>query len=168
MFKIIINKKLKNTRKNVYKLMTVYIQNYSYFSCYKSYTFFLLLKNAFYYAVWYGTKLATIGQLEAKIWLTLYVYPLIFLYLSLISYAFINIHENFYLICYKLDHFGKHVVSMHWLKINFGTFGHLTTEIWVILKVHPLDFSAIFHSFLLVSLKFMNIYDKYFSYYTLW
>ena len=93
--------------------------------------------------------------------------PLIFLYFSLISYVFININENLYLICYKLDRFGKHVVSMHWLKISFGAIGHLTTEIWVILEVHPLDFSAIFHSFLLVSLKFMNIYDKYFSYYTL-
>ena len=40
--------------------------------------------------------------------------------------------------------------------------GHLTTEIWVILEVHPLELSAIFHSFLLFSLKFMNMHDKKF------
>ena len=28
--------------------------------------------------------------------------------------------------------------------------------------MHPLDFSAIFHSFLLFPLKFTNIHDKYF------
>ena len=39
--------------------------------------------------------------------------PLIFLYFLLISHVFINIHENLNLMCYKLDHFGKHVVSMH-------------------------------------------------------
>ena len=39
--------------------------------------------------------------------------PLIFLYCSLISHVFINIHENLNLMCYELDHFGKHVVSMH-------------------------------------------------------
>ena len=39
--------------------------------------------------------------------------PLILLYLSLISYVFINIHESLNLMCYKLDHFGRHVVSMH-------------------------------------------------------
>ena len=39
--------------------------------------------------------------------------PLIFLYFSLISHVFIDIHENLDLMCYKLDHFGKHVVSMH-------------------------------------------------------
>ena len=27
--------------------------------------------------------------------------------------CFINIHENLDLMCYELDHFGKHVVSMH-------------------------------------------------------
>ena len=79
--------------------------------------------------------------------------PLIFLYFLLISHAFINIHENLNLMCYKLDHFGKHVVSMHRLKIKFGTIGHLTTEILVILEVHPLDFSAIFLSFLLFTLN---------------
>ena len=55
--------------------------------------------------------------------------PLIFLYFLLISHVFINIHENLNLMCYELDHFGKHVVSMHWLKIRFCTIGHLTTEI---------------------------------------
>ena len=45
---------------------------------------------------------------------SLYRYtPLIFLYFSLISYVFINIHENLDLMFYELDHFGKHVVSMH-------------------------------------------------------
>ena len=38
--------------------------------------------------------------------------PLIFLYFLLISHVF-NIHENLNFICYELDHFGKHVVSMH-------------------------------------------------------
>ena len=38
---------------------------------------------------------------------------LIFLYFSLISHVFINIHEILNLICYELDHFGTHVVSMH-------------------------------------------------------
>ena len=55
--------------------------------------------------------------------------PLIFLYFLLISHVFINIHKNLNLMSYKLDHFGKHVVSMHWLKIRFVTIGHLTTEI---------------------------------------
>ena len=45
------------------------------------------------------------------------------------SLFFINIHENLNLMFYKLDHFGKHVVSTHLLKIRFGTIGHLTTEI---------------------------------------
>ena len=40
-------------------------------------------------------------------------YPLIFLYFSLIAHVFINIYENLNLMCYELDHFGKHVVSMH-------------------------------------------------------
>ena len=48
---------------------------------------------------------------------------------SLISHVFINIHENLNLMCYKLDHFGKHAVSKHYFKIRFGTIGHLTTEI---------------------------------------
>ena len=39
--------------------------------------------------------------------------PLISLYFLLISHVFINIRENLNLMCYKLDHFGKHVVSMH-------------------------------------------------------
>ena len=39
--------------------------------------------------------------------------PLIVLYFSLISHVFINIHENLNLMCYELDHFVKHVVSMH-------------------------------------------------------
>ena len=39
--------------------------------------------------------------------------PLIFLYFYLISHDNINIHENLNLICYKLDHFGKHVVPVH-------------------------------------------------------
>ena len=39
--------------------------------------------------------------------------PLIFLYFSLISHVFINMHENLNLMCYKLDHFDKHDVSMH-------------------------------------------------------
>ena len=55
--------------------------------------------------------------------------PLIFLYFLLFSHVFINIHENLNFICYKLNHFGKHVVSMHCIKIRFGTFGHITTEI---------------------------------------
>ena len=29
------------------------------------------------------------------------------------SNVFINIHENLNLMCYKLDHFGKHIMSMH-------------------------------------------------------
>ena len=55
--------------------------------------------------------------------------PLIFLYFSIISHVFINTHENLNLMCYALDHFGKHAVSMHWLNFRFGTIGHLTTEI---------------------------------------
>ena len=39
LFTININKNFINTRKNVYKLIEVYLQNYSHFSCYKSYTF---------------------------------------------------------------------------------------------------------------------------------
>ena len=38
---------------------------------------------------------------------------LVFLDFSLISHSFNNIHVNLNLICYKLDHFGKHIVSMH-------------------------------------------------------
>ena len=41
------------------------------------------------------------------------IHPLIFLYFSLISHVFTNIHENLYLMCYKLDHFGKYTVSKH-------------------------------------------------------
>ena len=51
LFNINFNKNFKNTRKNVYKLIAVYLQNYSYLSCYKSYTFFLLLKNTKDYTV---------------------------------------------------------------------------------------------------------------------
>ena len=39
--------------------------------------------------------------------------PSIFLYFSLIYHVFINIPENLNLMCYELDHFGKHVMSMH-------------------------------------------------------
>ena len=39
--------------------------------------------------------------------------PLFFLYFSLISHVFINIHDNLKLMCYELNNFGKHVVSMH-------------------------------------------------------
>ena len=39
--------------------------------------------------------------------------PLIFLYIFLTSHVFINIHENLNLMCYKLDHFGKHALSKH-------------------------------------------------------
>ena len=39
--------------------------------------------------------------------------PLIFLYFLLISHVFKDIHENLNLMCYELDHFGKHVVSVH-------------------------------------------------------
>ena len=39
--------------------------------------------------------------------------PIVFPYFSLISHAFINTRENLNLICYELDHFGKHIVSMH-------------------------------------------------------
>ena len=55
--------------------------------------------------------------------------PLIVLYFLLSSHVFFNIYENLNLMCYKLDHLGKHVASMHRLKIRFGTIGHLTTEI---------------------------------------
>ena len=53
LFKININKNLKNTRKNVYKLIAVYLQNCSYLSCYKSYTFFLGLCCFIWYQVYY-------------------------------------------------------------------------------------------------------------------
>ena len=54
-------------KKNVYKLIAVYLQNYSYLSCYKYYTFiFFYLKNLDD-AVSYGTKVASLGQLKAKI-----------------------------------------------------------------------------------------------------
>ena len=39
--------------------------------------------------------------------------PLFFLYFLLISHVFINIHEKLNLMCYELDHFDKHAVSMH-------------------------------------------------------
>ena len=39
--------------------------------------------------------------------------PLIFLYFSLSSQVLINIHENLNLMRYELDHFSKHVKSMH-------------------------------------------------------
>ena len=39
--------------------------------------------------------------------------PLISLYFSLISHVFINIHESLNLMCYELDYFGKHVLSIH-------------------------------------------------------
>ena len=82
--------------------------------------------------------------------------PLNFPVFSPFSHVFINIHEYLNLMCYELDHFGKHAVSKHSLKSGFAQFGHLTTEI----LVHPLDFVAISHSFLLFSLKFMTIHDK--------
>ena len=44
------------------------------------------------------------------------------------------------------------------------TLGQLAAEKRVILQAHPLDFSAIFHSFLMFSLKFMTIPSRFFSY----
>ena len=38
---------------------------------------------------------------------------LIFPVFSLTSHVFINIREKLNLMCYKLDHFGKHAVSKH-------------------------------------------------------
>ena len=149
-------------------MIAVYLQNYSYLSCYKFYTFFfysILLRIMQFDIV---PSLLLLGNWKPRYESLCSYTPLIFLYFLLISLVFINIHENLNLMCYELDHFGKHVVSMHWHKIRFGTIGHLTTEIWEILEVHPLDFSAIFLSFLLFTLKFTNIHDKYFSYYTLW
>ena len=45
---------------------------------------------------------------------------------------------------------------LHYFVFKFGTLGQLLTEMWVILQVLPLDFSMIFRSFLMFSLKFMN------------
>ena len=71
-------------------------------------------------------------------------YPLNFpVFFSLISHVFTTFHEKLHLMCYELDHVGNYAVSKHQFKIRFGTIGHLTTEI--ILEVHPIDFSAIFH-----------------------
>ena len=54
LYKININKNLNNTRKNVHKLIAVYLQNCSYLSCYKFYTFPLTKKNlGLYCFIWY-------------------------------------------------------------------------------------------------------------------
>ena len=126
------------------KLIAVYLQNYSYLSCYKFYTFFfysILLRIMLFDMV---PSLFLLGNWKPRYESLCSYTPLIFLYFLLISHVFINIHENLNLMCYELDHFVKHVVSMHWLKIRFGTIGHLTTEIWVILEVHPLVFPQFF------------------------
>ena len=66
-----------------------------------------------FYTVLYGTKFATMGQLKAKICIFCRYTPILFLYFSLISHVSINIHEKLNLLCYELDHFGKHAVSKH-------------------------------------------------------
>ena len=53
LYKININKTKKNTRKNVYKLIAVYLQNCSYLNCYKSYTFFFFYSSKFRIMVFY-------------------------------------------------------------------------------------------------------------------
>ena len=49
--------------------------------------------------------------------------PLIFLYFLLISHVFINIHENFNLKCYEMDHFGKMLCLCIDLKSGLGLLG---------------------------------------------
>ena len=74
--------------------------------------------------------------------------PLFFCDLSLHSNIHINIHE---------------------FKTKFGTLRHLAIGI-LIKEVFPLDFFAFlgdFHSFLLFSLKLMNIQVSYFPYLTI-
>ena len=46
---------------------------------------------------------------------------------------------------------------LHYFDSKFGTVGQLLNEMWVILQVLTLDFPMIFRSFLMLSLKFMNI-----------
>ena len=65
LYEININENFIITTKNVYKLIAVYLQNYSYLSCYRSYTFLILvLKQNLDYAVLYGTRFATLAALE--------------------------------------------------------------------------------------------------------
>ena len=52
----ILMKTLKIQENNVYKLIAVYLQNYSYLSCYRFYTFILVTKTTLDYAVLYGKK----------------------------------------------------------------------------------------------------------------
>ena len=56
---------------------------------------------------------------------------------SLISHVLININEKENLMFYVLDHL------LNVLCLSIGAIGHLSTEIRVILEVHPLDFSTI-------------------------
>ena len=67
MYNININENFKSTRNNVYKLIAVYLQNYSYLSCYQFYTSYFCTSKNLDYVVLYGTKFATLEQLKAKI-----------------------------------------------------------------------------------------------------
>ena len=106
-------KTLKIQVKNVYKLIAVYLQIYSYLSCYKFYTFFfysILLRIMLFDMV---PSLLLLSNWKTRYESLCSYTPLIFLHFLLISHVFVNIHEYLNLMCYKLDHFGKHVVSMH-------------------------------------------------------
>ena len=113
MFNININKNFKNTSKNVYKLIAVYLQNYSYLSCDKFYTFFFY---SFFFRIMLFDmvpSLLLLGNWKPRYESLCSYTPLIFMYSVLISHVFIKINENLNLMFYELDHFGKHVVSMH-------------------------------------------------------
>ena len=55
-------------------------------------------------------------------------------------------------------------MSKQYFEIKFVTLGQLSTEISVILKVLPLDFSINFHLFIMVLSNVMNIRINLFSY----
>ena len=55
-------------------------------------------------------------------------------------------------------------MSKHYFEIKFATLGQLSTEISVIVYVLPLDFSIIFHLFIMALSNVMNIRIPLFSY----
>ena len=75
-------KTLKIHEKNVYKLISVYLQNYSYLSCYKSYTFFLLLKKLIIMLFYMVPSLLLLGNGKLRYESLCMYTPLIFLHFS--------------------------------------------------------------------------------------
>ena len=64
----------------------------------------------------------------------------------------------------KIGPIGKKGLSRHQIGTKFHTLPQIATEILSIMSVHPLDFLAIFHSFLMFLFKLMNIQIIFFSY----